>query len=193
MRVKWFLRAVIATLVAWLSLAARADEIHVAVAINFAAPVQAIVSRFSETTGNRVVPVFGSTGKHYAQIKNGAPFAAFLAADARRPALLEEEGVAVAGSRFTYAVGRIVLWSPREDYVDAEGRVLVDGDEQRKLGGHRVRCSPRMAGRRRRYCRCAGYGRDCNVGAWCAEKTSARPFSSCKAATPSWASWRIPR
>ena len=128
MRVKWFLRAVIATLVAWLSLAARADEIHVAVAINFAAPVQAIVSRFSETTGNRVVPVFGSTGKHYAQIKSGAPFAAFLAADARRPALLEEEGVAVAGSRFTYAVGRIVLWSPREDYVDAEGRVLVDGD-----------------------------------------------------------------
>lgn len=128
MRARWFLRAVIATLVALLSPAARADEIRVAVATNFAAPVQVIVTRFAETTGNRMVPVFGSTGKHYAQIKNGAPFAAFLAADARRPALLEKEGVAVAGSRFTYAVGRIILWSPREGYVDTEGRVLVDGD-----------------------------------------------------------------
>jgi len=127
-RARWFLRAVIATLVALLSPAARADEIRVAVATNFAAPVQVIVTRFAETTGNRMVPVFGSTGKHYAQIKNGAPFAAFLAADARRPALLEKEGVAVAGSRFTYAVGRIILWSPREGYVDTEGRVLVDGD-----------------------------------------------------------------
>jgi molybdate transport system substrate-binding protein len=109
-------------------LTAPADDIRVAVATNFAAPVQAIVARFAEITHNRVVLAFGSTGKHYAQIKNGAPFAAFLAADSERPARLEEEGVAVAGSRFTYAVGRLVLWSPREGYVDPEGRVLTDGD-----------------------------------------------------------------
>jgi len=128
LRVKWFLDAVTAALVSFLSLAAGADEIRVAVATNFAAPVQIIVTRFAENTGHRVVPVLGSTGKHFAQIKNGAPFAAFLAADARRPALLEEEGIAVARSRFTYAVGRIVLWSPREAYVDAQGRVLTEGD-----------------------------------------------------------------
>jgi molybdate transport system substrate-binding protein len=125
---KSFLRAVIAMLVPFLPFAVIADEILVAVATNFAAPMQAIVARFAETTGNKVVPVFGSTGKHYAQIKNGAPFAAFLAADTERPALLEKERVAVADSRFTYAVGRLVLWSPREGYVDPGGQVLTDGD-----------------------------------------------------------------
>jgi len=137
---KWLLPAVITALVSMPSLAARAEEIHVAVAANFAAPGQAIVSRFAEITGNRVVPVLGSTGKHFAQIKNGAPFAAFLAADVRRPALLEEEGIAVAGSRFTYAVGRIVLWSPRAGYVDAQGRVLTDGDFH-----HLAIANPRLA------------------------------------------------
>jgi molybdate transport system substrate-binding protein len=125
---KWRLRAVIVALVWWLPWAAPADDVRVAVATNFAAPVQAIVARFAESTGDQIVPVFGSTGKHYAQIKNGAPFAAFLAADAERPALLEKQGVAVAGSRFTYAVGRLVLWSPRAGYVDCNGAVLADGD-----------------------------------------------------------------
>ena len=72
----------------------------------------------------------GSTGGHYAQIKNGAPFEAFFAADAERPRLLEQEGIAVRGSRFLYAVGRLALWSPRPGYVDAEGRVLETGDFQ---------------------------------------------------------------
>jgi molybdate transport system substrate-binding protein len=71
---------------------------------------------------------FGSTGKLYAQIKNGAPFALFFSADAERPQLLEQEGLAVPGCRFTYAIGKLVLWSPRPGYVDAEGDVLGRGD-----------------------------------------------------------------
>ena len=71
--------------------------------------------------------IFGFTGKHYAQIKNGAPFDAFFAADSKRPELLEKEAVALPGTRFTYAVGKIILWSPKEGYVDSEARVLEKG------------------------------------------------------------------
>ena len=71
---------------------------------------------------------FGSTGKHYAQIKHGAPFDVFFAADSRRPERLEEEAVAIKGSRFTYAIGKLVLWSPEKDFVDAEGKVLASGN-----------------------------------------------------------------
>ncbi|MHC4108813.1 MAG: molybdate ABC transporter substrate-binding protein, partial [Planctomycetota bacterium] len=91
-------------------------------------------------TGHRVVLTFGSTGKHYAQIVNGAPFDAFLAADVRHPQMLEQEGVAVAGSRFTYAVGRILLWSPMPDYVDPEGMVLETGDFR-----HLALANPKLA------------------------------------------------
>jgi molybdate transport system substrate-binding protein len=121
-------RWLIVALLAWLPCTAFAGEVRVAVATNFAEPMAVLAARFAEATGDRVVPVFGSTGKHYAQIKHGAPFAAFLAADIERPARLEADGAAVAGSRFTYALGRVVLWSPRAGYVDAHGRVLGDGD-----------------------------------------------------------------
>jgi molybdate transport system substrate-binding protein len=72
--------------------------------------------------------IFGSTGKHYAQIKNGAPFDAFFAADVRRPELLEKEGVALPGSRFTYAIGKLVLWSPKTGYVDPDASILERGE-----------------------------------------------------------------
>ena len=101
-----------------------AGETKVAVASNFTNAVKAITKQFEAETGHSVTLAFGSTGKHYAQIKNGAPFSAFLAADVRRPHLLEDEGLAVEGTRFTYAVGRIVLWSPDENLVDAKGDVL---------------------------------------------------------------------
>lgn len=106
---------------------AAADEIRVAVATNFMATMNDLVAQFGEQSGHDVLVSFGSTGNHYAQIKNGAPFEAFFSADAERPRLLEEEGVAVAGSRFTYAVGRLVLWSRQAGYVDADGRVLERG------------------------------------------------------------------
>ena len=105
-----------------------ADEITVAVATNFAGAMNALVERFEATSGHDVLVSSGSTGGHYAQIKNGAPFEAFFAADTERPRLLEAEGLAVPGSRFLYAVGRVALWSARANYVDADGRVLETAD-----------------------------------------------------------------
>lgn len=105
-----------------------ADEIRVAVASNFSDTMNRLVERFEQRSDHKVLVSFGSTGNHYAQIKNGAPFEAFFAADVERPELLEKERVAIAGSRFTYAVGRIALWSRQADYVDAEGKVLETGD-----------------------------------------------------------------
>jgi molybdate transport system substrate-binding protein len=99
-------------------------ETIVAVSANFSAPARELAGMFREETGLQVVLVFGSTGKHHAQIKNGAPFAAFLAADIRRPRLLVAEGLAVPESRFTYATGRLVLWSPHADLVDDRGAIL---------------------------------------------------------------------
>ena len=105
-----------------------ADEITVAVATNFVGAMNALVERFEATSGHDVLVSSGSTGGYYAQIKNGAPFEAFFAADTERPRLLEAEGLAVPGSRFLYAVGRVALWSTRANYVDADGRVLETGD-----------------------------------------------------------------
>ncbi len=105
-----------------------ADEIRVAVASNFSDAIKVLSNRFEEKTGHRVKLITGSTGKHYAQIINGAPFDLFFAADSDRPKRLEEEGVARPGSRFTYAVGRVVLWSPRAGYVDPDGEILKAGD-----------------------------------------------------------------
>lgn len=104
-----------------------AGEIYVAVASSFADAITTISERFEENTGQKVTRIFGSTGKHYAQIKNGAPFDVFFAADVRRPQLLEKENIALPGSRTTYAVGKVVLWSPRPGYVDQEGKVLEQG------------------------------------------------------------------
>lgn len=106
---------------------ASADEIRVAVAANFASTMNALVRLYERSTGDKVLVSSGSTGAHYAQIKNGAPFEAFFAADVRRPKLLEDEGVAIPGSRFTYAVGRVVLWSRQPGLVDSEGHVLETG------------------------------------------------------------------
>jgi molybdate transport system substrate-binding protein len=104
-----------------------AEDIHAAVASNFSEAFRDIVTCFESVSGNRVVLSTGSTGKLYAQIRNGAPFDVFLAADEKRPLLLEKEGIGVPGTRFTYAIGRVVLWSPREGLVDSEGRILLDG------------------------------------------------------------------
>lgn len=116
------------TLLLCLPFTASADEVRVAVAANFTAPMQKIAEAFARDTGHRAVLAFGATGKFYAQINNGAPFDVLLAADEQTSQRLEDEGQGVTGSRFTYAVGSLVLWSAREGYVDAQGRVLADGD-----------------------------------------------------------------
>jgi len=89
-----------------------AAAVRAAVAANFAGTLKELARGFEAETGHRVQISSGSTGKHYAQIRNGAAFDVFLAADSIRPARLESEGVGVAGSRFTYAVGRLALWVP---------------------------------------------------------------------------------
>ncbi|MBB1608406.1 MULTISPECIES: molybdate ABC transporter substrate-binding protein [unclassified Pseudomonas] len=110
--------------------AALADEVQVAVAANFTAPIQAIAKDFEKDTGHKLVASFGATGQFYAQIKNGAPFEVFLAADDSTPAKLEQEKAVVPGSRFTYAIGKLALWSPKDGYVDAKGEVLKQGGFQ---------------------------------------------------------------
>ncbi len=106
---------------------AQADEHRVAVATNFSGAMSALVALFERDSEHTVLLSAGSTGSHYAQIRNGAPFELFFSADAERAALLEQQGLAVAGSRFLYAVGRLALWSPRPGFVDPEGHVLERG------------------------------------------------------------------
>lgn len=111
-------------LVSVVSCAALADEVHVAVAANFTAPMKEIATSFEKASGHRAILAFGGTGKLYAQISNGAPFELFLAADDKTPARAETEGVAVPGSRFTYAIGKLVLWSAKAAVVDDKGEIL---------------------------------------------------------------------
>lgn len=103
---------------------AGAAQVQVAVASNLAAPMQKIAADFARATGHEAVVVLGSTGKFYAQVRSGAPFQVLLAADDETPAKLEQEGFAVPGTRFTYAVGRLALWSADAGTVDATGEVL---------------------------------------------------------------------
>jgi len=106
------------------ALTAHADEVSVAVAANFTAPMKTIAADFEKDTGHKVVASYGATGKFYAQIKNGAPFEVLLSADDETPAKLIKENAAVAGSAFTFAVGKLVLWSPKQAIVDGSGQVL---------------------------------------------------------------------
>ncbi len=108
------------------------DEIHVAAASNARGVLQELAARFEQDSGHELVLIFGSTGKQYAQVVNGAPFDVFLAADAERPEKLEAAGLIVEGSRFTYALGRLVLWSADDSRVDSNGRVL-ESDSFRRL------------------------------------------------------------
>ena len=101
--------------------------VRVAVAANFASPMKLLAKQFEQETGNTVLLSIGATAKLYAQIRSGAPFDVFLAADADTPARLEKDGAIVPGSRFTYATGRLVLWSAQTDGVDAQGTVLKTG------------------------------------------------------------------
>lgn len=123
-----------------LSASAFAEEVQVAVAANFTAPMKVIAADFEKATGHKVVATFGATGKFYAQIQNGAPFDVFLAADDETPAKLEKENGTVAGSRFTYATGKLVLWSAKPDYVDAKGEIL-----KKNTFAHIALATPKLA------------------------------------------------
>jgi molybdate transport system substrate-binding protein len=120
-------------LLAAFALPAAAEPLTLAVASNFSLPAQELATRFEGRSGIAVRIVAGSTGKLYAQIINGAPFDIFLAADAERPRLLEESGHGVAGSRFTYAIGGLVLWSRDPALADGDCRAALDELGARKL------------------------------------------------------------
>ncbi|MFQ5449500.1 MAG: molybdate ABC transporter substrate-binding protein [Nitrospinaceae bacterium] len=100
---------------------AAGGEVRAAVAANFFNPLKAIAVAFEKQTRHRVDIISGSTGKLYAQVTHGAPFDLLLAADSRRPRLLVKKGFAVPGSRFTYAVGRLTLWSPDPGRIAGKG------------------------------------------------------------------------
>ncbi len=120
-------RHLIGIAVALLAAPVIAAEAQVAVAANFASPAKQLAEQFSRATPHKLSLSVGSTGKFYAQIVNGAPFDVFLSADDETPARLEREKMAVAGSRFTYAIGKLVLWSPSAGLVDGSGSILKTG------------------------------------------------------------------
>ncbi|HFC54118.1 MAG TPA: molybdate ABC transporter substrate-binding protein [Gammaproteobacteria bacterium] len=135
-----YLFAILLPLLTTFVLPAHAAAVRVAVAANFLQPMQEIAARFSRETGHSALLTSGSSGKIYAQIKNGAPFGIFLSADADKPARLEQEGLAVAGSRFTYAQGALALWS-------ADPGLIRDGAEILHRAGfrHLALANPRLA------------------------------------------------
>ena len=107
---------------------ARGEDLTIAVASNFAAPMQAIATKFEARSGHRVKLAFASSGKIFAQIRHGAPFDAFFSADQEKPARLVALGLAETSSRFTYAEGRLVLWSSQKDLINEQGAVLKSGN-----------------------------------------------------------------
>lgn len=115
-------------------------EVTVAVAANFAGPMEKLAAAFTKQTGHQVKISSGSTGKLYAQISNGAPFQLFLAADDKTPARMETEGRVVRGGRFTYAIGKLALWSAKPGFVDDAGKVLQKGSFQ-----HLAIANPKLA------------------------------------------------
>jgi len=128
LRLAFFLASSLLVCSLLVSSVAFADQVQVAVATNFSAPMQRISADFAKDTGHQALLAFGATGKFYAQIRNGAPFEILLAADEETPARLEKEGPGVANSRFTYAIGKLVLWSAKAGVVDDRGEVLKQGN-----------------------------------------------------------------
>ncbi len=128
MRVAWMIALLVVTPLV-VAPPADAEEVRVAVAANFTAAMRQIAADFAAETGHEAVVSYGSTGKLYAQIENGAPFDVFLAADQTRPRLLADAGR--AGAPFTYAVGKLVLWSADPALVDDQGEVLRSGNFER--------------------------------------------------------------
>lgn len=124
-----------------ISFSINATELKVAVAANFAQTLKEISTVFEKDTGHKLAITQGSTGKLYAQISQGAPFEVFLSADDETPEKLVTEGKAINGTRFTYAIGRLALWSPKPDLVDEGGQVLKT-DKFRFLAIANARVAP---------------------------------------------------
>lgn len=122
-----FIRLLMVTALLTVSVTSQADTTLVAVAANFTKPMTDIATAFEKTTGHSAKLSFGSSGKFVSQIENGAPFEVFLAADDKNPTKLEQSGLAVVNSHFTYAIGKLVLWSANANLVDDQGDILSKG------------------------------------------------------------------
>ncbi len=105
----------------------QAETTLIAVAANFTKPMTEIAAEFEKSTGHTAQLSFGSSGKFVSQIENGAPFEIFLSADDKNPIKLQQDDFAIAESRFTYALGKLVLWSNAANYVDEKGTILAKG------------------------------------------------------------------
>lgn len=134
-------RATLALLLGLLSLPATAASLHIAVAANFTDATRELIPLFEKASGHTVKASFGSTGKLYAQIQHGAPFEVFLAADAARPQKAEAAGLAVRGTRFTYARGRLALWSPDPQRF-RDGQAYLKGQGFRRLAMANPKTAP---------------------------------------------------
>ncbi len=117
-----------------------AEEVQIAVASNFSAPARKICDVFERKTGHKVIISYGSTGKLYAQIKNGAPFEIFLSADVETPEKLIEEKLSASHTPYRYATGRLVLWSSSPGYIDSKGIILQKGNFE-----HLAIANPKLA------------------------------------------------
>lgn len=127
---KLFKQTLLTAAIVFSTASAWADEVQVAVASNFAKPLEEIGSKFKAATGHEIKVSAGATGKLYTQIENGAPFEVFISADSKTPKKLVEAKQAEADSQFTYSFGTLVLWSSKEGYVDDKGEVLKKGEFQ---------------------------------------------------------------
>lgn len=138
---KTMVRSILLSLLAiFQTLPTLAAEAHVAVAANFTGPMEKIAPLFEKATGHKLLVAYGTVGKFYAQIRNGAPFELLVSADDGTPIRLEMESLAIPASRFTYAVGKLVLWSAKPGLVDEKGEVLKKGDFR-----HLAVANPKMA------------------------------------------------
>jgi molybdate transport system substrate-binding protein len=126
LRRRSILGALAALALASLAAPALAAETQVAVAANFTEPAKEIAAAFAAATGHKALLSFGSSGQFYAQMAHGAPYEVFLSADAERPKKAEQDGLGVPGTRFTYAVGKLVLYSKTPGLADG-GAALKAG------------------------------------------------------------------
>ena len=160
-----------------------------AVAANFIGPFREVAMEFEKTTGHTVQTASGSSGNFYTQIKNGAPFDVFFSADNERPKLLEDEGLGVKGNRFTYAIGRLVLWSPDPTLVKGEDTLRSESFKRLAIANPKT----------------APYGVAAmqamqKLGVWesvqpriVMGESLGRPWDSSSPAMPNWAFWPCPR
>lgn len=125
---KIFWQLTLPVVLAMIGTTAHGGEVQVAVAANFTGPMERIVLAFEQATGHRAIVAYGTVGKFYAQIKNGAPFDVLVSSDDETPRRLEQDGLAIAASRFTYAIGKLVLWSTNPGLIDEQGEVLRHGE-----------------------------------------------------------------